>query len=210
MSATDSENDKGHKSPPQSPKKTKRTKKASPRSSPNADSDSEEDEPKKRPAAKRPPAKKKSKKQESEEGEISSEDNNSDMEEFDDGYDENLIGDDDDRAKLETMTEREREEILFKRAEDREYAKKQFEIRKKLKQKEKFKAKNTEISHDSSRERGEDFDAEIDYNNVQDTKERSQTRQKKMEEKKMDQKSSALSELKAKRQEKERKGNVQL
>ena len=52
---------------------------------------------------------------------------------------------------------------------------------------------------------GEDFDAEIDYNNVQDTKERSQTRQKKMEEKKMDQKSSALSELKAKRQEKERK-----
>ena len=127
------------------------------------------------------------------------------MEEFDDGYDENLIGDDDDRAKLETMTEREREEILFKRAEDREYAKKQFEIRKKLKQKEKFKAKNTEISHDSSRERGEDFDAEIDYNNVQDTKERSQTRQKKMEEKKMDQKSSALSELKAKRQEKERK-----
>ena len=138
------------------------------------------------------------KKQESEEGEISSEDN-SDMEEFDDGYDENLIGDDEDRAKLETMTEREREEILFKRAEDREYAKKQFEIRKKLKQKEKFKAKNLNESHESH-----EFD-DIDYNNVQDTKERSQTRQKKMEEKKMDQKSSALSELKAKRQEKERK-----
>ena len=136
-------------------------------------------------------------KQESEEGEISSE-ANSDMEEFDDGYDEDLIGDDEDRAKLEKMTEREREEILFKRAEDREYAKKQFEIRKKLKQKEKSRAKNE--SHES-----QDFDAEIDYNNVLDTKERSQTRQKKMEEKKLDQKSSALSELKAKRQEKERK-----
>ena len=120
------------------------------------------------------------------------------MEEFDDGYDDDLIGDDEDRAKLEKMTEREREEILFKRAEDREYAKKQFEIRKKLKQKEKSRAKNE--SHES-----QDFDAEIDYNNVLDTKERSQTRQKKMEEKKLDQKSSALSELKAKRQEKERK-----
>ena len=48
------------------------------------------------------------------------------------------------------MTEREREEILFKRAEDREYAKKQFEIRKKLKQKEKFKVKNKEIGKSNS------------------------------------------------------------
>ena len=48
------------------------------------------------------------------------------------------------------MTEREREEILFKRAEDREYAKKQFEIRKKLKQKEKFKVKNKEIGNSNS------------------------------------------------------------
>ena len=48
------------------------------------------------------------------------------------------------------MTEREREEILFKRAEDREYAKKQFEIRKKLKQKEKFKVKNKEIGNYSN------------------------------------------------------------
>ena len=109
----------------------------------------EDQRPKKKPQ-KRPSAasaKKKSKKQESEEGEISSE-AASEASEFDDGYDENLIGDDDDRAKLETMTEREREEILFKRAEDREYAKKQFEIRKKLKQKEKFKVKNKEIGNE--------------------------------------------------------------
>ena len=47
-------------------------------------------------------------------------------EEFDDGLDEDLVGDDDDRKKLAGMTEREREEELFKRAEKREQDRKRF------------------------------------------------------------------------------------
>ena len=47
-------------------------------------------------------------------------------EEFDDGLDEDLVGDDEDRKKLAGMTEREREEELFKRAEKREEARKRF------------------------------------------------------------------------------------
>ena len=39
------------------------------------------------------------------------------------------------------MTEREREEELFKRAENRENLKKRFEIQKKLKQQQKLRAK---------------------------------------------------------------------
>ena len=51
-------------------------------------------------------------------------------EEFDDGLDEDLVGDDDDRKKLAGMTEREREEELFKRAEKREEARKRFVMNK--------------------------------------------------------------------------------
>ena len=41
-------------------------------------------------------------------------------EEFDDGLDENLIRDDEDRKQLEQMTEKEREQELFNRIEKRE------------------------------------------------------------------------------------------
>ena len=41
-------------------------------------------------------------------------------EEFDDGLDDNLIGDDEDRKRLEQMTEKEREQELFNRIEKRE------------------------------------------------------------------------------------------
>jgi hypothetical protein len=41
-------------------------------------------------------------------------------EEFDDGLDENLIRDDEDRRRLEQMTEKEREQELFNRIEKRE------------------------------------------------------------------------------------------
>lgn len=44
-------------------------------------------------------------------------------EEFHDGYDENLIGDDEDRERLEQMTEKEREQELFNRIEKREVLK---------------------------------------------------------------------------------------
>ena len=44
-------------------------------------------------------------------------------EEFNDGYDENLMGDDNDQARLASMTEKEREEELFNRNERREVMK---------------------------------------------------------------------------------------
>jgi len=52
-------------------------------------------------------------------------DNNFDsaQEEFDDGLDENLIRDDEDRKQLEQMTEKEREQELFNRIEKRELLK---------------------------------------------------------------------------------------
>ena len=54
-------------------------------------------------------------------------------EEFDDGLDENMIGDDEDRARLEQMTEKEREQEIYNRIEKREVLKTRFEIEKKLK-----------------------------------------------------------------------------
>lgn len=54
-------------------------------------------------------------------------------EEFNDGYDENLMGDDEDRRRLEQMTEKEREQELFNRIEQREVLKTRFEIERKLK-----------------------------------------------------------------------------
>merc|ERR1712223_2356434 len=83
--------------------------------------------------------------------------------------------------------------------------KKRFEIQKKLKKEHKLKAKETPVSEPGDDHDHVDNDDEIIYNNVENTKVRSQTRKEKMEEKKFDQKSSALRELKAKRQEKERK-----
>merc|ERR1712179_332537 len=59
--------------------------------------------------------------------------------EFDDGLDSDLVGDDDDRDNLDNMTEKQREEELFKRAERREELKKRFEISQKLRLQQKNK-----------------------------------------------------------------------
>ena len=48
--------------------------------------------------------------------------------EFDDGFDENLVGDESDRRKLEMMSEKEREQELFNRMEKREALKTRMEI----------------------------------------------------------------------------------
>ena len=47
-----------------------------------------------------------------------------DRDEFDDGLDDELLGDSEDRRMLESLTEREREEEFYKRAEKREELKK--------------------------------------------------------------------------------------
>ena len=59
-----------------------------------------------------------------ESGKMSDDDSEPDLEEFDDGLDENLTRDEEDRKKLQQMTEREREEELFNRLEKREAMKK--------------------------------------------------------------------------------------
>ncbi|KAL1517518.1 hypothetical protein ABEB36_001274 [Hypothenemus hampei] len=70
---------------------------------------------------------------EPEEGEVSDTSDSSD-EEFNDGYDDQLMGDEEDRARLASLTEKERETEIFKRIEQRELMKTRFEIEKKLRQ----------------------------------------------------------------------------
>lgn len=60
-----------------------------------------------------------------------------DSKEFNDGYDENLMGDDDDKRRLAQMSEKERELELFNRSERRETLKIRFEIERKLRAKSK-------------------------------------------------------------------------
>lgn len=72
--------------------------------------------------------------EEKEEGEVEDddEDEEDDLEEFNDGYDDNLMGDEEDQARLAQMTEKEREQELFNRSEKREVLRTRFEIEKKL------------------------------------------------------------------------------
>ena len=59
----------------------------------------------------------------------SGDDNDSDsLEEFHDGLDENLIGDDADRQRLEEMTEKEREQELYNRIERREVMRTRYSL----------------------------------------------------------------------------------
>ena len=79
-------------------------------------------------------------------GEVS----DSDSEVFDDGFDDEYMGDEDDRQRLELMTEKEREEEIFHRSERREMLKTRFLIQKKMKDQqkaEKRKTKNKSKNH---------------------------------------------------------------
>ena len=51
------------------------------------------------------------------------------QEEFNDGYDENLMGDEEDQARLAQMTEKEREQEIFKRIEQREVMKTRYDLK---------------------------------------------------------------------------------
>lgn len=75
-------------------------------------------------------------------------DSSSPLEEFSDGYDENLMGDEEDRRKLAQMTEKEREQELFNRSERRETLKIRFEIERKLRS----KAKKRELDKKQSKQ----------------------------------------------------------
>jgi len=140
---------------------------------------------------------------------------NSWRDEFDDGLDSDLIGDDDDRDALEEMTEKQREEELFKRAERREELKKRFEISKKLslQKKEKQRSKSPSSSDERSQSRSRSFSRSrsSDRNNSQgspsnkDSHSPFPTDRRKGYEEKHAAKFSALTKIKAAREEKERK-----
>lgn len=97
-----------------------------------------------------------------EEGQISSEsegsvDENDEEEsssnsEFDDGYGDDLMGNEIDRNQLEKLSEKERETELFKRAERRDQLKRRWEIERKLKQSRKVEnAKNKTFKKPASK-----------------------------------------------------------
>lgn len=118
-------------------------------------------------------------------------DDESAPEEFFDGYGEDLMGDEEDRKRLEQMTEKEREQELYNRLEKREALKTRFEIEKKLRQAKKIEKKKAKKIMDSV--------------GPKSVSQRSQERRQKVEINKKDNKKvSALDELKAKREEKKK------
>ncbi|KAJ8308991.1 hypothetical protein KUTeg_013865 [Tegillarca granosa] len=138
-----------------------------------------------------------------EEGEVSSDSDGaggsgseSEEEIFNDGYGPDLIGDEEDRKKLEQMTEKEREQEIYERIERRAVLKTRFEIEKKLqKAKKKEQKKKEKITAESIANRS--------------ASQRSKDRRKEVESKKDNKKSSALDVLKAKREEKKRQEQKQ-
>lgn len=137
-------------------------------------------------------------------GEVSDSDasvSDSSQEEFNDGYDDKLMGDAEDQARLAQMTEKEREQEIFKRIEQREIMKTRFEIEKKLRMAKKQELKKQKES--KKKEKGIEEKQKVDR--APDPKERSKDRKKTIEEK-QDKKFHAMSLLKARREEKKERG----
>ncbi|KAH8401512.1 hypothetical protein KR009_006011 [Drosophila setifemur] len=70
--------------------------------------------------------------------------------EFDDGYDDDLMGDDEDRRRLNGLSEKERETEIYKRIEQREIMRTRWEIERKLKL-----ARRGEMNQEKSKTKGE-------------------------------------------------------
>ncbi|XP_075469572.1 RNA polymerase-associated protein RTF1 homolog [Ascaphus truei] len=147
-----------------------------------------------------------------EEGEVSDSDSNSSSsssesesssedEEFHDGYGEDLMGDEEDRARLEQMTEKEREQELFNRIEKREVLKRRFEIKKKLKTAKRKEKKEKKKKHDEDHEKKKQ--TQMLDPQVQVTSHNKERRSKRDE--KLDKKSQAMEELRAEREKRKNK-----
>lgn len=108
-SDSDSDSSNSEKASPKQQKK--RTKRSA--SSNSSASEHEKEEPEKANS-------------EPEEGEVSDSSGSSSEEEFNDGYDDQLMGDAEDRARLAGLTEKERETEIFKRIEQRELMKTRY------------------------------------------------------------------------------------
>uniref|UniRef100_A0A8C5R3X0 RNA polymerase-associated protein RTF1 homolog n=1 Tax=Leptobrachium leishanense TaxID=445787 RepID=A0A8C5R3X0_9ANUR len=145
-----------------------------------------------------------------EEGEVSDSDSNSSSsssdsdtssedEEFCDGYGEDFMGDEEDRARLEQMTEKEREQELFNRIEKREVLKKRFEIKKKLKTAKRKEKKEKKKKHDEEVEKKKQTQTQ----ETQVTSHNKERRSKRDE--KLDKKSQAMEELRAEREKRKNK-----
>ncbi|XP_038074214.1 RNA polymerase-associated protein RTF1 homolog [Patiria miniata] len=121
---------------------------------------------------------------------------------FKDGYDENLMGDEEDKARLAQMTEMEREQEIFNRLEKREVAKTRFEIEKKLRQakRERKRQKRDRLAKEQGNSSGSLSSAARLASRSDITKERRRT----IEDKK-DRKAQAILNLKAEREKKEKK-----
>ncbi|XP_078473145.1 RNA polymerase-associated protein RTF1 homolog isoform X1 [Lampetra fluviatilis] len=153
---------------------------------------------------------------EPEEGEVSDSDSSSDSgsgsasssssssssegkDQFHDGYDDDLMGDAEDRARLSKMTEKEREQELYNRIEKREVLKTRFEIEKKLKARKK-KEKRKKHEHDREHREKQSKVQETPVKVMSHSKERRSKRDEKL-----DKKSQAMEELKAEREKKKNK-----
>lgn len=150
-----------------------------------------------------------SEKSEVEEGEVSSSGSESDV--FDDGYDDDFIGDDEDRRRLEAMTEKEREEEIYSRAERREALKTRFLIQKKIKeQNKKTKSKDKKMkSKEKSKIDHNKTKMDIETNENMD--DMASSRRKANENKKKDTHvSKALENLKASREKKKQQAEDRL
>ncbi|XP_026864046.1 RNA polymerase-associated protein RTF1 homolog isoform X3 [Electrophorus electricus] len=124
-------------------------------------------------------------------------DSSSEDEVFRDGYGDDLMGDEEDRARLEQMTEKEREQELFNRIEKREVLKRRFEIKQKLKtakKKEKEEKKKKQEEEQEKRKQSQVPDTQVVMSH---NKERRSKRDEKL-----DKKSQAMEELKAEREKK--------
>uniref|UniRef100_A0A8D8XQR3 RNA polymerase-associated protein Rtf1 n=1 Tax=Cacopsylla melanoneura TaxID=428564 RepID=A0A8D8XQR3_9HEMI len=176
------------------------------------DSEAEDDDKPKEKEKEKP----KDKESEPEEGEVSDSDSDSDLsqEEFNDGYDENLMGDEEDQKRLSAMTEKEREQEIFKRIEAREVMKTRFDIERKLRLARKQELKEQKKSGggggggqsgSSSPSQNKDKDKKkvLTPDQLLDLKERSKERKKTVEDRgRTDKKSLAMNLLKARREEK--------
>ncbi|XP_041430300.1 RNA polymerase-associated protein RTF1 homolog isoform X1 [Xenopus laevis] len=130
-------------------------------------------------------------------------DSTSEDEEFCDGYGEDFMGDEEDRARLEQMTEKEREQELFNRIEKREVLKRRFEIKKKLKnaKKKEKKEKDKKKKHDEEQEKKKQ--TQVLEAQLQVTSHNKERRSKRDE--KSDKKSQAMEELRAEREKRKNK-----
>lgn len=95
--------------------------------------------------------------------------------EFNDGYDSDLKGDEEDVDKLDSMTEKEREEVLFERAERREAMRKRFDIEKRIRKraKDEKREKRKKQREQQNQDRSDsDSDSKPDPNQIKDPGER--------------------------------------